>query len=87
MATIESLHTSITSLSHEELVTLVTQIRATRRTKPQAKMRRKSTPAKVKRTKSRRASPKQHDIFSMAQGMTQEQKNNLAAALLKDLMK
>jgi hypothetical protein len=81
MATIDTLRPSITSMSYQEKISLISKIRAIRRTRPEP---RRSAPAKVLRAPSRKA-PKQQDLFQLANGMTQSAKDTLILELLRGL--
>jgi len=83
MATIESLGTSVTKMSRQDLFTLLGAIRTRRRTRPAAKQ--KSTPAKVSRSPNKK-NLQSKDMFQYANGLTSEAKSNLANELLKELL-
>ena len=84
MATIESLSTSITHMSRSALFDLLGKIRTQRRLRPAP--RQKSTPAKVARA-PKKGNLKQQDLFQYANGLSTNAKSDLAAMLLKELMK
>jgi primosomal protein N'' len=65
----------------QDVVDLLTVIRARRRERPTKKIREASAPAKTKRAPSKKA-PKQQDLFRLAAGMTSEQKLKLAQSLI-----
>ena len=83
MATINSLRTSITEMQRPELFALLNNIRAIRRTRPERKQ--KAAPAKVARA-PKKSNLKQQDIFSYTNGLSQANKDKLAAELLKGLL-
>lgn len=80
MATLESLSTSITRRSPQELITLFTTIRAQRRKRPEPKERKVT--AKSTRAASKKA-PRQQDLFALVGGMSQADKDIIAASLLE----
>ncbi len=80
MARISSLHRSILCMSNDELHKLFYDIRANRRTRPEAK---KATPAKVKRRQATKRAPKQSDLFALAARMAPEDKAAMLAEVLK----
>jgi len=84
MATIESLNTSITHMTRAALFEHLGRIRTQRRLRPPP--RQKSTPAKVARA-PKKGNLKQQDLFQYANGLSDGAKANLAAELLKELMK
>lgn len=83
MATLESLALSITQRSYNDLNLLLTEIRANRRRKPEPK-KRKTTTARSSR-KASKSAPKQQDLFALANGMSQKEKDLMAATLLEML--
>ena len=82
MATIESLNISITSQSPEDLFERIRLIRNRRRLRPTKAVRAASAPAKTRRRPSK-ATPKPQDLFALANSMSPEQRQSLAAKLLK----
>lgn len=82
MATIETLHTSISAMSSDELFSMLRLIRNNRLRRPEKKIREAKAPAKTKR-KPNASAPKQQDLFALVNQMSAEQK----AALAKKLMK
>lgn len=82
MATIESLHTSISVLPSDDLFNLLRTIRNNRLRRPEKKIRETKAPAKTKRKPSASA-PKQQDLFALVSTMSPEQKAALAAKLMK----
>lgn len=85
MATIESLNRSVTQMSRQQIFDHLHKIRAQRRLRPEKKIREAKAPAKVKRA-PKQSAMRQQDVFLFSQGLDQDQKNKLAALLLKDLM-
>lgn len=79
MATIDSLGISITQMGRRDLFRLLHTIRAKRRERPVA---RKASSAKSRAKKS----SKTKDPFAIAGRMTQTQKDQLAAILLKEML-
>lgn len=82
MATIESLSISITQMGRQQLYQHLSAIRTRRRLKPEAKKR---APAKVARSASKK-NLRQQDLFQYAKGLNTEDKNSLAAELLKQML-
>jgi len=72
-------------MSPDALYSHVRSIREHRRYIPPKPAR--STSAKATRAATKKSNPKNHDLFALARGMSQEKKNELAAALLQELMK
>lgn len=81
MATIETLHPSISAMSNDELYSKLRDIRNNRLRRPEKKVREAKAPAKVKRKPNPKA-PKQQDLFALAGNMTDKEKAALAAKLL-----
>lgn len=75
MATIDSLATSITKQTPEEFRTLVATIRNNRKTRPQKKLRAKTT------RKTTKKNPKQLNLFALISTMSKEEKLSLATTL------
>ena len=82
MATIESLGTSISTQSNDDLYERIRIIRNNRRRRPERKVRQASAPAKTRRAPNKRA-PKPQDLFAIANNMTNEQKLALAKKLME----
>lgn len=89
MATIDSLNKSITKMSLKSLHEHLSAIRSQRRLRPARKessLKQKSTPAKVAR-KADKKNLKQQDVFQYTQGLSEGAKSDLAAMLLKEMLK
>jgi len=78
MATIETLATSITSMSYTNLETLVSSIRTIRRTRP---LRKKKAPAKLAKRPNKR-NLNQQDHFAQVKGLSKDQRLKILEALL-----
>ena len=83
MATIESLHTSITQMKPADLTALFLRIRESRRRRPAPKVKAAKANAQSKRTTKRKKAPSQQDIFSMLNGMSEAEKVKIAQQLIK----
>ncbi len=77
MPNIDALHTSITSMSTQDLYALVRRIREIRRTRPAPK---RKAPARTKRNPFKR-SPKAQDLFILAENMSPADKAKLLLKL------
>ena len=79
MATIDSLHKSISCMSPQEVTALIIGIRTNRRRRPE--ITRKITTAREKKAPSKK-NPKQQDLFQLILRMTPEEKAAMARSLL-----
>jgi hypothetical protein len=79
MATLDSLATSITKRPYQDLVILISGIRAQRRKRPEPKERKIT--AKSTRNVNKK-NPKQQDLFALASSMSQKDKDVMAATLM-----